>query len=317
MKNLFVFGILFWSTAAVAADPAAPAPIPPPEESRRELAGHIFLPSQVVFDPFVTTHIGESTGFGYAAFRLGTTDNGQKTNHDLQFAFLQQTFDFQVAPMKWWAVHVQLGGTVQSGIDADSALIRGAEVGYVVGAGAIFSWKLGRVRLGAGFDFNYSPFYGLSPLTALQASAAAGKVDTTTLFTSADNLNLRPSLLMAIGLHRALGLRLTIDYDHLFSGSALPDTDELNFGGLMDIDLHQVSKAPVGILLGYKIGVIVSGAVAGDNGIEHALTAGIFYTGRRNLALGLEALLFFPRFETNQTDYLRVSATFDLRYYWN
>ena len=299
----------------------AQTPTPPAEgmgggsAGSRVLDGHLFLPSDVVEDPFTTTYLDESTGFGYASFRADQYDNGGYVVGKSQYHLgaLGQEFKFQLGILNSWAIRLAAAGTVLSGIDADSALTAGATLGYTLSTGVTYSFMQGRVRMAGAFDFEYAPTYSFSPVNALVNTLNTLKIDTGTLFTSSDNIRLRPAFLIAIGLNPSLGLRGVIDYTQEFVRSTETSSNgAFDLGAAVDFDLRSLTPLPLGLLAGYKVTVPTSRDSWG-----HQFTLGLFYTAQRNLGLGIQTALQLPTAPTGISNYFVFLASLTLRYYWS
>jgi hypothetical protein len=282
----------------------------------RVLDGHLFLPSDIVEDPFTPTYFDESTGFGIASFRTNDVDNQGNSIGQTQFTLgaLGQSFKLQVEVMDSWAVRLAASGTVLSGINADSALIAGATVGYSLSTGVTYSFMLGKVRMAGAFDLEFAPLYTFSPLTALVNTISTAKIDTGTLFTSSQDIRLRPALLAAMALDPSLGLRGVIDFEEDInkSGGASTNTGSIDVGAAVDVDLRSLTTLPLGLLAGYKLTVPTTG-----DGWGHQVTLGLFYTAQRNLGLGIQTVLQLPTAPAGISDYYVLLASLTLRYYWS
>ena len=282
--------------------------------SGRVLNGHLFLPSEVVGDPFITTYLGEGTAFGYATISANQVDNQGNVVGKTQFRLgsLGQGFNFQLGIQDSWAIRLAASGMVLSGINAESALTFGATIGYSLSTGATYSFLLGGVRLAGALDLEYSPHYTVSPLVALVNALVNNTIDTSTLFTSQDTIRLRPALLAAMGLGPALGLRAVVDYVHeSVSGTQASSNGAIGLGAALDFDFHALTPVPLGLLAGYKLSMPTAGVVG------HQLSFGLFYTGRSNLGLGLETVMQLPAAPAGTSDFLILLVGINLRYYWS
>jgi hypothetical protein len=317
MVKYIALTVLLLAPFSVFAQAATPqkAAMDDGSAGSRVLDGHLFLPSDVVEDPFTPTYLDESTGFGFASFRADDVDSSGNVIGKSQFNLgaLGQGFKFQLGFLDSWAIRASAAGTVLSGIDANSALIAGATIGYTLSTGVTYSFMAGSMRMAGAFDLEYAPSYTFSPVVALVNTISTGKIDTGTLFTSSDNLTLRPAFLVAIGLSPSLGLRGVIDYEQQFVKSTTSSSDgTFNVGAAVDFDLHSVIPLPLGLLGGYKLTVPTSG-----DSLGHQFTLGLFYTAQRNLGLGIQAVLQLPTAPAGISNYSILLASLTLRYYWS
>jgi hypothetical protein len=281
----------------------------------RTLGGHIFLPSDLVDDPFAVTYLDESTGFGYASLRTNEVDSLGNVIGQSQFNLgaLGQGFKLQVEILDAWAIRLAASGSVLSGIDANSALTAGATLGYSLSTGATYSFLLSGVRMAGALDLEYAPSYTFSPLSALVNALNTLTIDTSTLFSSSQSIRLRPAFLAAAGLSPSLGVRGVIDFQQEYVKSTT-DTSSGTFdlGAALDFDLRALTSLPVGLLGGYKLSVPTSGDSWG-----HQFTVGLFYTAQRNLGLGIQTILQLPTAPAGVSNYFIFLASLTLRYYWS
>jgi hypothetical protein len=300
---------------SVFAQSASPSHRTDDSAASRVLNGHLFLPSEVVGDPFTPTYLDESTGFGYASLRTTQVDNSGNPIGTSQFQLgaLGQGFKFQLGILDSWAARLAASGTALSGINADSALIAGATVGYTLSTGATYSFMQGNLRMAGSLDLDYAPLYTFSPVGALLSTISTGKIDTSTLFTSSDTIRIRPAFLVAMGISPSLGLRGVVDYVQEFVTSTPSSRNgAVDLGAALDVDLRALTAVPLGLLAGYKLMVPTSG-----DGWGHQLALGVFYTGARNLGLGLETVLQLPAAPAGTSDFYVLLASLTLRYYWD
>jgi hypothetical protein len=116
-----------------------------------------------------------------------------------------------------------------------------------------------------------------------------------------------------MGLSPSLGLRGVIDYEQAFvKGTTSSSDGTLNIGAAVDFDLHSVTPLPLGLLAGYKLSVPTSG-----DSLGHQITLGLFYTGQRNLGLGIQTALQLPTAPAGISNYAIFLASLTLRYYWS
>ena len=282
----------------------------------RVLDGHLFLPSDIVDDPFTPTYFDESTGFGLAG--LSTTDVDSQGNvagtSQFNLGAIGQEFKLQVEAMDSLAIRFAANGTVLSGIDAQSALIAGATLGYALSGGVTYSFMLGKVRMAGAFDLEYAPSYTVSPVGALLNTLSTGKIDAGTLFSSSQDIRLRPAFLAAVGLSPSIGLRGAIDFEEDVnkSGGQSANTGVIDLGTAVDFELRSVTPLPLGVLAGYKVTIPTSGDSWG-----HQLTLGLFYTAQHNLGLGIQALVQLPSAPAGISNYYVFTGSLLLRYYWS
>jgi hypothetical protein len=325
---LAVLALLSLPASALAVDRTAEAPSEAPPVSsadpfrwsdqadRRALNGHYFLPSEVVRDPFASTHFGSGTAFGFGRFRVqGTDDQGNDVDLRLKLVAIAQALDLQVgighAGPAAFAVRLRAAGSAIVGIDAESALRAPLNVGYEYGAGFLAkAWGNRYFQAGLAFDFDRVTRYLVSPLAAIQNSIDRQELTTAGLLTKQTYTDLQPSLSLAVSPWRVAGLVATLRYTYELADRGA-DSQVLDLGLNLGFDLGAVSILPLGIQGIYQMQKELTGAKK----IIHYGGGGLFYTGRPNLALGVEAVVTrsSPAAGVSQ---LLVEGQFRLRYYW-
>lgn len=329
------------SDEEAAAPPAAPAPQPPNEPAQsvqqqyaapaaaddaqaqdaepirtgRILNGHTFAPSERLNDPFTTTHFGVTTGLAFASLDAAQIDENGAANGFTTYRLggLAQSLAIQAGIGEYLALRVNATGQALSGVDLNSALAVGAQVGYVLGGGASFGYTIGSMRVGLSFDVTQSTQYGLNIVSAITNSIMAGRINASTLLSTTNTTTLMPSAQFAIGLHKAVGAWLNVQYQQQLAsnGDTSTSTGALVAGAALSLDLHAVSPAPIGFLLSY---LMTNAFVDGAKPV-HEFGIGVLYSGRRNLSLGVE----FDGYSQNlgaDTSLLVLTGAFRMRYYW-
>ena len=303
-----------------------PTDSPPPTESPppsrppphpRELNGHAFIPSNIITDPFTATWFNSQTGFGYLRANVEQRDeNGMPNGNHLVLALVPftQGFGAQIGVLpRYWALRVSAAGIAIPPVSLDGALDFGAQAGYEVKGGTTLSFRIGRfLRLGGAFDVVYDSTLRFNIVDAIVNSINAGKVNASTLLITTNTGEILWTASAALGLHPALGLVLSAQYGHSFStvGVMHSDDGEALLGATLDLDLKAVSPIPIGLLGAYKLQVTTS-----DSSPSHNLSGGFYYTGRRNLLLGVETQVLLPPGRPT-VDLLFVYGIITLRYYW-
>jgi hypothetical protein len=227
---------------------------------------------------------------------------------------------FQAGITRWLAVHVGGGGGLNGGSDARSALVIGLVQPILVTAGATVSWRLARiVRLGGTFDFTYSYTKLIQPLDAVRSSLAVNQAETSTVSQRFNGYSVQPGATVAVTPHRAIGLLASAQY--LWNGfdGDLPSRSLSYFilGVSAQLDLRAIwEHVKVGFLVSYSTRI----PFQSESRFTHILETGVFYTGRRDLDLGidLQTKWFDLRPETRvPLDTTQLLAVVLARYHWN
>jgi len=292
-----------------AEEPAATLP-------RRGLEGHVFIPRLTVYNPFTTTDVATTSGFGYGTAGGPTfTLQGETTNlADYQIVAYSQTFSGQWGISDWWAIRLIADGTLYTG--ANSSALAGIGVNGVVrgGAGTTFSWKVAPTfRLGLLVDVTFGPSIGISILDAVRESAASGTVQTP-VQTSGSTV-ITPTLSSAWAFARGFGLLFNVSYTHntVTVNAESVGADALELEGAVDLDLKELGSIPLGLALN-----VSSAYSIGDEKFRrYVYGLGIFYTGRPELTLGLELALRRAPLGTQDVFVKSYYALISLRYSFN
>jgi hypothetical protein len=305
---------LLWSVTALAdADD---------RKWRRELNGHVFIPSLAVPDPFLSMHVVLDIGAGYSwidgpSFDVrGNLIGGASYRAEaLAVAAL-----FQASVTRWLALRLGGGGGLNGGDDARSALVVGMVEPLSITAGATASWQLGRmVRLGPTLDFTYAHIKLIQPLDAIRNSLIVNQVDTAGASQRVHNYSLLPGVALAIAPHPAVGLLAAAQF--VWAGfdndSSFRNLGYFVLGFSAQLDLRNLTrKAPIAFLLSYRTQI----PFESETRFTHTLETGIFYTGRREIDLGLDlqARWFDLRPDSLiPLDTTQLVSVLLLRYHWN
>jgi hypothetical protein len=292
------------------------------EPWRRELAGHVFIPSLAVTDPFVSTNVTLYLGAGYSWIDgFGFDVRGNPVGSDSYTATaLADAASFQASLTRWLAVRLSGGGGINGGANGRSALVVGLVQAVPFGAGATASWKLGRMlRLGGTFDFVYSYSKLIQPLTAVRNSLLAGQVDTTGASQRVDGYTVTPGASVALAPHPAIGLLGSAQYmwNGLFGDVSSAKLNYIVLGASGQVDLRPITSwLTLGLLLGYRTQI----PLQSNTRYTHTLEGGIFYTGRRAIDLGLDLQIKWLdlRADTRTPlDTRELITVLLLRYHWN
>jgi hypothetical protein len=285
-----------------------------PKQPDRVLGRHAFLPVDLVPDPFVNTRFSMSTGVGFGQMELSqdVPVGGDVTMPagTYNLAVLGQILDLQLGLLDWLALRGKLGGFVLSGLDMNAALNFGASVNYEWEAGAIFRiLRTKMFQLSISGDFSSDNTLGIKPAQFIGASFASGSISTDNLFSKENNYGFSTGTQIALALHDSLGLWLSAKYAHAFKDDG--GTGTVITGSGLSFDLHPLIRVPLGLVGYYQL----------EQGLEdtdeplHYFGAGVFISGRDNLALGIEGAVMMA----NYNDILKVNAyqaAFKMRYYW-
>jgi hypothetical protein len=314
--------------AETPAPPGAPpvaAPAGPTEEplaGRRVLNGHVFMPSATVAGALTTTSFGTFLILGYGSSSAFFQVGDRTYSGSFDYAGAGAALGYEHAFQKYFSARFGLAEIIYSGIDGPSAIVVGTSLQVAVSLGLTASLPIGdSLRVGVLFDAESAPGLALTIANGLQTiirDCEAGDCRATegAIFGTERALALQPALAANWAPWRPLGLTANAAYVHVsqdrsdetFTGQAV------RLAAAADFDFLTVSKVPVGLQLAFSWIAPFDGEV-----LQHVtdLGGGIFYTGRQDLALGLQVVS--RRFAVQPTVNVSWStfiSTIGLRYYW-
>jgi len=312
----------------------APTPKPaPPVKMGREMNGHLFLPSHVIEDPFSYTAFAMFFGMG-SGNALADTITLQPPANGPIFGPPQREYGYtdlgigvlmNVRILEYLSARAALQTTAFFGGGDGAALVigSGARVTGVVGVKG--SLPVGeQFRFAATLDIVYGPVLGVLVADGLRNVIASCR-DPVTGCTIAPGEFLQKSntFTWVGGLSGAWAplpyLGLTANMSFIWptkteSGAASVSQNGYTLGGMADFDAKPLlAWLPLGMNAFYSITSPIGG-----NGVTTTqdFGFGFYYTGRRDLALGLELDWRKGRLESQQVSSSTI-AWVNFRYYWN
>jgi hypothetical protein len=271
---------------------------------RRQLGGHVFMPSAIVRDPFVTTFFRTTTGAGAAlnldipVYNLSDSLLGTVRG---DVAFAQLGFEYQQAVGNWLALRGSLSGAARVSTSVAALFAEGITAVWGGSLGGTARLVRGdRWTLSATADYNTNYLTKVTPLEFAQDLAqfvkdiveSGGELpDTfpeTSLLTEAAAPELRGGLHAAYAPMPWLGFTAKIE-----TGWTNPFQDEEHDRGLFaagataGVDFGAMGKVPIGVL--GSVAAQSRGATGSDVSSGTSLWGlGLFYTGRREFSVGFE-----------------------------
>ncbi len=261
-------------------------------DCRNCLAGHRFLPSSIVGDPFVTTHFASSTGGGAALDLTMPVRNLQGQVIDSlsgDVAFLALGLEYQYAVLRWLALRASASAVGRIGTSAEAVIASGlsAVYGFSLGATARV-WERRSFTLALTGDFFRNTVYDVDPYHFVQTVVRDGYSDTTRAVLLSDVVLNR----YAIGARGAWAPNAWLGFAALFDfGAADLPSDEAEsesvsgYGGEMSLDFGHLWRVPIGLALSAR-GQAGPGRPGVFSGTVSSYEAGLFYTGRRTFVIG-------------------------------
>jgi len=317
-------------TESAAAEPVAADATLRPSSEGRELAGHVFMPTLGIQGPFAVTAfgtfltVGEGSSVGTVTLTL--PDGTQKSHSgSVSYVAIGGILNYEYEFLRGVSARIGLSESLYSGTTGAAMAVVGTNVRLGLGVGLTAGLTLGdSVRLAAVIDATSAPKMGLllgpalkSAYESCQTGLGNCTFDFDQLFQQENVLEVQPGLAAAWAPVRGLGLTGNLSYSWSSietSGAGTVSSSGVSAGAAVDYDFLAVSRVPVGLQLTWASLIPVSGE---DNTRYTDVGGGLFYTGRKDLSLGLQ--LFVRRFAVVpevEVSWTTVMAMIGLRYYW-
>jgi hypothetical protein len=305
--------------ATPSEQPAKPDPLASPSTSRRELGGHQFLVSHLIENPFSVTSFAQNLGVG-AGEALGpaidlSTNPPTMTANSRWYAYygLIEQLDLTVRLTEYLSLRAGFAAGVRQGAGNGSALVVGTSATGSGLLGVKGSLPLGsNVRLSLTADAAYGPHLNILLLEGIAEAARSGTFEAANLFRERESLTAGLTAAGAWAPWPWLGIVANARYVHAAEVDVTGvQEDGLVFGGSAEFDaLPLVAWLPVGASVAYRY----TGGPWNLTTVDE-LSGGFFYTGRRDMSVGLELEYRTGRLDTE----LRARQTLawiNLRYFW-
>ena len=311
------------------ASPATAAPVSAPAAARDEgsagrrvLNGHVFMPSTTVPGALTTTSFASYLvlAYGQSSANFQVVDRTYSGSFD--YAGIGSILGYEYAFQRYFSARFTLDNVIYSGIDGPSAIVVGTSLQFGGSLGLTASLPVGdSLRVGVLFDAGITPGLGLTIANGIRSivrDCQAGNCSTGQgdIFGIHKATTLQPALAVNWSPWRPLGVTANTALVHVSQkdGDETFTADAASLGAAADLDLLPLWNVPVGLQLAFSWTAPFSGDV-----LQHVtdMGGGVFYTGRRNLALGMQFVS--RRFAVQPTvdvSWSTVITTVGLRYYW-
>jgi hypothetical protein len=288
----------------------------------RTLNGHRFLPAADVPWPFTVTSLASSLILGYGETTSTFTILNRTFGGTREYAAAGGFLAYEYAFLDYFSARAHLTEAIFSGINGNSALAVGTQVQIGFGIGATASLPIGdTARVGLLLDWDTTPRLGLTVASGLRSIAQSCQspsgcvIDLSKIFGSTNVHTLQPTISASWSPLRALGLTANVAYQHVTStGDTTVEGDAFYLAGAVDYDFGDISSVPIGLQLQAAWTAPFSGT-----GLQHVtdVGGGIFYTGRKDLAAGVQILSRrFAVVSNVDESWKTYLATMGLRYFW-
>ncbi|HET7540610.1 MAG TPA: hypothetical protein VFK05_12085 [Polyangiaceae bacterium] len=297
----------------------------------RELGGHVFMPVLGIVGPFATTSfgtfltMGAGSTHGSVTVQIPGSAQPETFGGKVSYAAVGGVLGFEYAFLRNFSARALITETLYSGTTGAAAAVIGTNARLGGGLGLTAGLPIGNsVRVAGVFDVNYAPRFGLLLGPAIHAafdSCSTGvtdcRFDLNKLFQQQNVLRLTPGLAAAWTPTKPLGITGNVSYAYSSidtKGSGAYSEGAMSFGAAVDFDFHAFTSVPVGLqALWNTEATLEKGGIASFTD----LGGGMFYTGREELALGLQAInRRFRVVPEVDVSWNTVIAMMGLRYYW-
>lgn len=288
-----------------------------------ELAGHMFVPSSFMQDPFVRTYLRTALGFGMTpGIDISPPPTiGGRPVPGLDANLLYAVFDveYQHSVRDWLALRGRLSvvGRLANETPALVAqgvtLYSGFELGWLVRIAQSERGTLSgslQVKNAAATDIYLQRF--------LEGIADSGEV-----LPGNKLVATTPILRGGIGLHGSYVLSaltgVTVDAGVDYGEAARREKEEqwfYNLGFAFDFNLRSDGGIPLGFVVGARIGSAPQGAAPEDNRSAQNFFGRIAYTGAEDFALGLDVGYQLTPVRALEEKQGFISAVVDVRLYF-
>ena len=262
-----------------------------------ELAGHTFVPTAIIRDPFLDTRLETVVGLG-EAFDFDITGPGLIGDTVLRaegtMTWVVAGFDYLHTVNDWLALGGEITGGARVGTNAAAAIADGVSIVTGIRLGGMARLKRSEsVMLSLNVDLMNSDLTLLNvqefTKSVIDSVQAGGRIDSVSLSSGAHALQGRAGLRLAYAPARVLGITAVAEVGIGDNFIEFEETNiDFDLGATLDLNLASVGKAPIGFTAGYRFGTFSRRAEL-SSGDTHVASLGISYVGQDDFTVGLEA----------------------------
>jgi hypothetical protein len=286
-------------TAETPPPTAPPTPLPPegdPPPHGRVLNGHTFMPALDVPGALLTTSFTSALLVGLGQTSASVQISDKTLSGNFEYAAIGAVIGYEYAFLDYFSARLALTELLFTGINGRSAIAVGTGLQGGIGGGLTFSLPVAdSLRLGVLFDASVVPNFGLTIGNGVRSIIEACRspqgcdLRSGDFFQQKSVTQVQPALAASWAPFSALGVTANASYiwanQHLNGSNSSGNAFQL--GTALDFDFKAISEVPVGLMFQFSW-------IAPFNGeaLQHVsdIGGGIFYTGRKNLALGAQVI---------------------------
>lgn len=252
-----------------------------------------FIPSEVVYDPFITTFIklnaGSGTALDITSYRKDWNTGEIKDTLSGDITYISGELQFQLAVNDWLAFNLGAGGFGRLGTNTYTILTSGISYAtYLTLGGKAKIWENEKMVLSTTLDFKYQSIYLYSIYDFIKEVVETGGIDSTSSMLEKDNvsqtfLNLNYAYAPAdwCGVLAQAGWGLGEAFETKTRGN-------VRVGAAFSVDFNNVDdiEFPIGI----PATVRYNSFGEGGSNVKDIFTYGfkLAYTGHKDFDIGIE-----------------------------
>jgi len=280
-----------------------------------------FIPSDVVYDPFITTFIKLNVGSGTAldlnSYRKDWNTGEIKDTLSGDLTFIQGELQFQLAVNDWLAFNLGAGGSGRLGTNTYTILTSGISyTTFIALGGKAKIWENDNMVLSTTLDFKYQNIYLYSIYDYVKEVVETGGIDSTISMLEKDNVS---STILNVNYAYAptdwCGV-LAIAGWGLGEAFETKTKGNVRLGAAFSVDFDNVDaiEFPIGILASVRFNSFGEG---GSNVTDiFAYGFKIAYTGHKDFDIGIENTYQSLSYKSSDEKIKTILSTFSLRYYF-
>ena len=279
-----------------------------------------FIPSEIVYDPFITSYIKTNVGTGIALDLKSYVKDLQGNIRDTlsgDLTYISAELQFQLAVNDWLAFNVGAGGYGRLGTNTYTLLTSGISyTSFLSVGGKAKIWQNDKMILSTTLDFKYQDIYLYSIYDFVKEVYETGGIDSTSTLLENDiisstflNVNYAYAPADWCGILGVAGWGLGEAFKTKTRGN-------IRIGAAFSVDFDNVDaiEFPIGVVASVKYNSIGEG---GSN-LKDIFTYGfkIAYTGHKDFDIGIENTYQSLTYKANDQKIKTILNSFHLRYYF-
>lgn len=279
-----------------------------------------FIPSEVVYDPFITTFIKVNVGTGLALDLNSYVKDLEGNIRDTvsgDLTYIAGELQFQLAVNDWLAFNLGAGGTGRLGTNTYTILTSGISyTSFLTLGGKAKIWQNDNMVLSTTLDFKYQNIYLYSIYDFVKQAIENEGIDSTSSLLEKDNVSstfLNVNYAYAptdwCGVLAVAGWGLGEAFETKTRGNV-----RIGAAFLVDFDNVDAIEFPIGILASVRYNSFGEG---GSN-VTDIFTYGfkIAYTGHKDFDIGIENTYQSLSYKASDERINTILTSFSLRYYF-